>query len=196
MADLIQDINISAQTITVATTILHAAIPLLCLVTYIQWVQKQYDIKDSITAHMIRSYLALTIISSFTFFFLSSIFYMWAYRYPEPEEISKRRRLYGIIINFFLSDLPLFILHIVILTNIDTTPLLFVVTSGFVIISFGYSVLRVWSFFVVKLIKIQNGVDWAGNTGTIAPPSGVPLQALSSKNGLSNTFTTRNKFTS
>ena len=86
---------------------------------------------------------------------MSSVFYMWAFRYPEPEEIAKRRRIYGVITNLIFSDFPIFLVEVQIVWDVGFVNGLQGTSFVFTCISLLYSGLRVWTFVMVKVIKVQ-----------------------------------------
>eukprot|EP01062_Namystynia_karyoxenos_P026097 TRINITY_DN20394_c0_g1_i1.p1 TRINITY_DN20394_c0_g1~~TRINITY_DN20394_c0_g1_i1.p1 ORF type:complete len:346 (+),score=92.97 TRINITY_DN20394_c0_g1_i1:89-1126(+) len=132
--------------------LLHFLHPVLCLANYLDWVRLQTD-ADELGPGRVKVYLTLCIVAILSFFLASSVFYTWAYRYSSDERSSRRRRAYGIIVNLFFSDLPLFILEVDILWEVGARAaiqiLAFVVTCA----SFAYSAVRVWLFATVRVIK-------------------------------------------
>ena len=142
--------------ITIFTAVVHFLHPMLCIGNYLYWVRNQdgsTEDRISLGTNIRRAYLALSIIAFFSFLLLSSCFYYWAWRLPEPEEIAKRRRIYGVASNLLLSDFPMFIVEIQIIWNHGMKDVFQGVCFVFTCISLLYSGLRMWLFLVVKVTK-------------------------------------------
>jgi hypothetical protein len=154
MPELIESIGGSSRMITLLTLVIHFIHPLLCIANYLDWVRHQSG-EDALGGRMVIAYLAMSIIAALFYLLVSSVFYMWAWRYPEPEEIAKRRRIYGVFTNLFFSDLPIFLVEVSIVWAVGAATGLQVTSFVFTCISLLYSGLRVWTFIMVKVIKIQ-----------------------------------------
>jgi len=140
--------------------VIHFIHPLLCIANYLDWVRHQ-TAPQNLGERIVNVYLAMSIISALFYLLVSSVFYMWAWRYPEPEEISKRRRIYGVIINLIFSDFPIFLVEVDIVWTVGFATGLQATSFLFTCLSMFYSGFRVWTFVMVKAIK------------TYAPPEGV-----------------------
>lgn len=151
-ADPIEKIGGSSRFVTLITLIIHFVHPLLCIANYLDWVRHQ---ETELGDKLVVAYLAMSIIAILFFLLVSSVFYMWAFRYPEPEEIAKRRRIYGIITNLIFSDFPIFLVEVQIVWSVGFATGLQGTAFIFTCISLLYSGLRVWTFVMVKVIKIQ-----------------------------------------
>ncbi|RNE98828.1 uncharacterized protein Tco025E_09138 [Trypanosoma conorhini] len=142
----------TSRFITSLTFFIHFIHPLFCIANYCAWVMYQVPVLGESIVH---AYLAMSVVAAVFYLAVASVFYMWAWRFPDPEEVSKRRRIYGILVNLLFSDLPLFVIEVKICwvvqfaSGIQGTS--FVITC----ISFFYSAVRVWTFFMIKLIKMR-----------------------------------------
>lgn len=141
------------RVVTVFCFVLHFLHPLFCVANYCNFI---HDLRDQIDPATVTAYLVLTIIACIAYLFIVSAFYMWAWRFPEPEEVAKRRRIYGVCVNVFLSDIPMLVVEV------RTVWLLRRISNGLqgftlvlTCISAGYSILRVWTFLMVKVIKAR-----------------------------------------
>ena len=152
--DMIEKIGGSSRFVTLLTMVIHFVHPLLCIANYLDWVRYQTG-ADSLGDRVVTVYLAMTIIATLFYLIVASVFYMWAWRYPEPEEIAKRRRIYGVVVNLIFSDLPIFFVEVDIVWTVGFATGLQGTSFIFTIISLLYSGLRVWTFFMVKIIKVQ-----------------------------------------
>lgn len=152
--DMIEKIGGSSRFVTLLTMVIHFVHPLLCIANYLDWVRYQTG-SDSLGERVVTVYLAMTIIGTLFYLLVASVFYMWAWRYPEPEEIAKRRRIYGVIVNLIFSDLPIFFVEVDIVWTVGFATGLQGTSFIFTILSVLYSGLRVWTFFMVKIIKVQ-----------------------------------------
>lgn len=159
--DPIERIGGSSRFITLITLVIHFVHPLLCIANYLDWVRNQ---DDALGQKLVVAYLAMSIISVLFFLLVSSVFYMWAFRYPEPEEIAKRRRIYGIITNLIFSDFPIFLVEVQIVWDVGFATGLQGTAFVFTCISLLYSGLRVWTFVMVKVIKVQAPIVGAQST--------------------------------
>lgn len=151
-SDPIEKIGGSSRFVTLITLIIHFVHPLLCIANYLDWVRHQ---ESELGDKLVVAYLAMSIIAILFFLLVSSVFYMWAFRYPEPEEIAKRRRIYGIITNLIFSDFPIFLVEVQVVWNVGFATGLQGTAFIFTCISLLYSGLRVWTFVMVKVIKVQ-----------------------------------------
>lgn len=163
--DPIEMIGGSSRAITLLTLIIHFIHPLLCVANYLDWVRHQSG-EQNLGKQLVNAYLAMTILSAVFYLLISSVFYMWAWRYPEPEEIAKRRRIYGIIGNLIISDFPIFMVEVQIVWKMQFATPLQGLCFVFTCISFAYSAFRVWTFVMVKVIKHQAPVAGAQSTYT------------------------------
>ncbi len=173
MPQLIESIGGSSRMITLLTLVIHFIHPLLCIANYLDWVRHQSG-DDSLGERIVIAYLAMSIIAALFYLLVSSVFYMWAWRYPEPEEIAKRRRIYGVFTNLFFSDLPIFLVEVSIVWIVGAATPLQITSFVFTCISMLYSGLRVWTFIMVKVIKIrapQPGPAVAGARTYDGPPT-------------------------
>lgn len=150
--DPIEKIGGSSRFVTLITLVIHFVHPLLCIANYLDWVRHQNSVLGD---KLVVAYLAMSIIAALFYLLVSSVFYMWAFRYPEPEEIAKRRRIYGIITNLIFSDFPIFLVEVQIVWDVGFATGLQGTSFIFTCISLLYSGLRVWTFIMVKVIKVQ-----------------------------------------
>jgi hypothetical protein len=182
--DFVESIGGSSRLITLLTLIVHFLHPLLCIANYLDWVRHQ---NETLGTRIVTVYLAMSIIAALVYLFVSSVFYMWAWRYPEPEEIAKRRRIYGVIINLIFSDFPIFLIEVQIVWDVGFVTGLQGTSFIFTCMSMLYSALRVWTFVMVKVIKQQAPMTGApppmANTRTYAGRDGTPAQAYGGGGG-------------
>jgi hypothetical protein len=179
--DIIESIGGSSRFVTLLTMVIHFVHPLLCIANYLDWVRYQTG-GDSLGDRVVSVYLGMTIIATLFYLLVASVFYMWAWRYPEPEEVAKRRRIYGVVVNLIFCDLPIFFVEVDIVWTVGFVTGLQGTCFIFTILSLVYSGLRVWTFFMVKIIKIQApvigahaGLQGPGVRGFDAPfPGGGP----------------------
>ena len=173
--DPIEKIGGSSRFITLITIVIHFLHPLLCIANYLDWVRHQKS-DDRLGENLVLAYLAMSILSAIFFLLVSSVFYMWAWRYPEPEEIAKRRRIYGIIGNLLICDFPIFMVEVQIVWAVQFASAIQGLAFIFTCISFLYSGFRVWTFIVVKVIKHQAPVVGAQGAMTGARGFDGPIQ--------------------
>ncbi|CAD2216892.1 hypothetical protein ADEAN_000437000 [Angomonas deanei] len=149
--EIIERFGGHGRVVTLLTAILHFLHALFCLINYLSWVRHV-----DILSHVIRSaYIGLCVVGCVSYLFGASVFYMWAWRFPEPEEVAKRRRVYGIMINLLLSDVPLFVIETQIVWEVQFRHGIQGFTYVLTCISIFYSILRVWTFFMVRVIKFR-----------------------------------------
>lgn len=153
--DPVEKIGGSSRFVTLLTMVIHFVHPLLCIANYLDWVRHQNDVLGD---KLVTAYLAMSIIAALFYLLVSSVFYMWAWRYPEPEEIAKRRRIYGVVTNLIFSDFPIFLVEVQVVWEVGFATGLQGTCFIFTCISMLYSGLRVWTFLMVKVIKIQQPV--------------------------------------
>ena len=171
--DPIERIGGSSRFVTLITIVIHIVHPLLCIANYLDWVRHQNN-DDALGEKLVVAYLAMSIISALFYLLVSSVFYMWAWRYPEPEEIAKRRRIYGIVTNLIFSDFPIFLVEVQIVWEVGFATGLQATSFLFTCLSMLYSGLRVWTFIMVKVIKVQApavGAPMAMARGFDGPPA-------------------------
>ena len=108
---------------------------------------------------------------------IASVFYMWAYRWPLPEEYSQKRRIYGVIVNLIFSDVPMFAIEVDIVWEVGIVSGLQGACFVFTCLSFAYSGIRTWIYLMVTVIKASKprqtlgGVP-VGHTGTVSGAAG------------------------
>ena len=181
MSDPIEAFGGSSRFITLLTMVIHFIHPLLCIANYLDWVRHQTaEPPNGLGEKKVIAYLAMSIIAALFYLLVSSVFYMWAWRYPEPEEIAKRRRIYGVITNLIFSDFPIFLVEVQIVWDVGFATGLQGTSFVFTCLSMLYSGLRVWTFVMVKVIKVQapagggpvaTGRDFAPGPGYGASPA-------------------------
>eukprot|EP01061_Rhynchopus_euleeides_P008600 TRINITY_DN17746_c0_g1_i1.p1 TRINITY_DN17746_c0_g1~~TRINITY_DN17746_c0_g1_i1.p1 ORF type:complete len:256 (+),score=59.69 TRINITY_DN17746_c0_g1_i1:59-826(+) len=154
------------KTFTMLTIIIHFVHPMLCVANYLDWVRYQ---TEALGDRRINLYLAMTIIATIMYLLVASVFYMWAYRWPLPEEYSKKRRIYGVIVNLIFSDVPLFAIEVDILWEVNIQSGLQAACFVFTCLSFAYSGLRAWTYLMETVIKA---------TKPRAPLGGVPQTTM------------------
>jgi len=101
---------------------------------------------------------------------------------------SERRRIYGVIVNLIFSDFPIFLVEVNIVWAVGFATGLQATSFLFTCLSLCYSGFRVWTFVMVKVIKVQapapsNLPPIAGSRGFDGGPGyarGSPPQYLSS----------------
>jgi hypothetical protein len=159
--DPVERIGGSSRFVTLLTLVIHFVHPLLCIANYLDWVRFQDGDGNAVGKTVVQAYLAMTIIAIIFYLLVASVFYMWAWRYPEPEEVAKRRRIYGVVVNLITSDFPMFIVEVQIVWSVGFRTGLQGTSFIFTVISMAYSGLRVWTFFMVKVIKVQAPIGGA-----------------------------------
>ncbi|CAJ1012086.1 hypothetical protein Q4I28_007399 [Leishmania naiffi] len=143
---------------TLLTFAIHFLHSLFSVVNFLSWVNTP---ESRLTHNMKIVYLSLTIVCCLSYFLGASVFYMWAWRFPEPEEVAKRRRVYGVSINLLFCDLPIFIIETKIVRQLNFPAAIMGFTYVLTCVSFSYSVLRVWFFFMVRFIKFHFPTAWS-----------------------------------
>lgn len=180
--DPIESIGGSSRFITLLTLVIHFIHPLLCIANYLDWVRYQSG-AGALGDRIVIAYLAMSIVSALFYLLVSSVFYMWAWRYPEPEEIAKRRRIYGVVTNLIFSDFPIFLVEVQIVWSVGFATGLQGTCFVFTCLSMLYSALRVWTFAMVKVIKVGQPVVGAQpavvgtrafDTSVVGPRGGSP----------------------
>lgn len=142
----------SSRVVTLLTFLIHFINPLFAISNYCAWVMYE---RLLLGETIVTAYITLSIIAAFFYLFLASVFYMWAWRFPDPEEMSKRRRIYGILVNLIFSDIPLFVIGVKILWDVQLVTAIQGISFVISCISFAYSAVRVWIFVMIKLIKVR-----------------------------------------
>ncbi|EKF31579.1 hypothetical protein MOQ_004578 [Trypanosoma cruzi marinkellei] len=142
----------TSRFITCLTFFIHFIHPLFCIANYCGWVCYQVPVLGE---SLVQAYLGMTIVATIFYLFVASVFYMWAWRFPEPEEVSRRRRIYGIVVNLLLSDVPMFAIEVKICWDVQFASGIQGTSFLITCISFSYSAVRVWTFFMIKLIKVR-----------------------------------------
>lgn len=137
---------------TMFTVILNFLHSLFAVINYCHWMRNQ---RERLGAPIVDAYLSMVIIGTIFFLFVASVFYMWAWRFPEPEEVAKRRRIYGTFVNMVFADIPLFVVEVKVVWMVRFADGIQGFTFCLSCVSLAYSILRVWTFFVVKVIKIR-----------------------------------------
>ena len=84
---------------------------------------------------------------------VASVFYMWAYRWPLPEEFARQRRIYGVIVNLLFCDIPIFAIEVDIIWTVGIVNGLQGSCFIWTCISFAYSGFRVWFYIMIQIIK-------------------------------------------
>ncbi|GET92674.1 hypothetical protein, conserved [Leishmania tarentolae] len=149
---IIERLGGSSRCVTLLTFAIHFLHSLFSVVNLLSWVQTP----ESKLTHSTRmTYLSLTIVCCLFYFFGASVFYMWAWRFPEPEEVAKRRRVYGVGVNLFFCDLPIFIVETRIVWQMQFPAAIMGFNYVLTCVSLSYSTLRVWLFLMVRLIKFH-----------------------------------------
>ncbi|KAJ9444570.1 hypothetical protein DIPPA_26161 [Diplonema papillatum] len=156
------------KTFTLITIVIHFVHPLLCVANYLDWVRHE---EEELGSRTVNLYLAATIIATLMYLMVASVFYMWAYRWPLPEEYAQKRRIYGVIVNLLFSDVPLFAIEVDIIWKVGG----FVAgIQGacflFTCLSFAYSGIRTWIYLMITVIKATHprhhgGVAMPGHMG-------------------------------
>lgn len=149
---LIERLGGSCRAVTLLTFAIHFLHPLFCVTTYLYWLKDQELL---LGRPIVTAYLALIVVSCVFYLFLASVFYMWAWRFPEPEEVAKRRRIYGVTVNLLFSDIPLFVVETKIVWQVKFVNGVQGFTYCLTCVSIFYSIVRVWTFFMVKIIKVR-----------------------------------------
>eukprot|EP01012_Entosiphon_sulcatum_P056817 TRINITY_DN80519_c0_g1_i1.p1 TRINITY_DN80519_c0_g1~~TRINITY_DN80519_c0_g1_i1.p1 ORF type:complete len:240 (-),score=25.35 TRINITY_DN80519_c0_g1_i1:102-821(-) len=141
------------RSVTLLTLFIHWVHTVLLCVCYVNYIQNQYD---TLGSTICGAYLAFFIISNITFYGVVSVYYMWAYRFPEPEEVSKRRRITGVIINLLICDLPIFLIEVQIVWNVQFEAPIQGLSFVWTCLSFFYSSVRFWTYMMVRVIKFND----------------------------------------
>lgn len=143
---------------------LHHLVPLLLhsshvLASVVVILFRFYQRDAALLLEEVNNYLAiysgLVVLAFATHVLLASPFYAWAWNYPEPQELSKRRCTFGCIVDFLLGCLPTFILETKIVYAIQFHSTSLGVTYCLSCISFFYTGLRVWLYVVQHMAKIR-----------------------------------------
>ncbi|KPI85187.1 hypothetical protein ABL78_5775 [Leptomonas seymouri] len=149
---IVERLGGASRCVTLFTFSIHFLHALFSVVNYLAWVRQE---TSHIEATMKQAYLSMTVLCCIFYFLGASVFYMWAWRFPEPEEIAKRRRVYGVLINAIFCDMPMFVVETILVWELRFA----VAIQGFTYVltcaSFSYSILRVWFFFMVRVIKFR-----------------------------------------
>lgn len=141
-----------SRCVTLFTFAVHFLHALFSVVNYLAWVRQARSNLAMSTQH---AYLAMAVVCCFFYFLGASVFYMWAWRFPEPEEIAKRRRVYGVVVNAIFCDVPMFVVETIIVWDVRFAAAIQGFTYVLTCISLCYSLLRVWFFFMVRVIKFR-----------------------------------------
>jgi hypothetical protein len=131
---------------TVLTMLIHLLHPLMCIVNYQTWAKSTPLISENVR----KAYLGLTIISFCGYMLVSSGFYMWAYKLPEPDELAIRRRVYGVVTNLVLSDFPIFLVEVQLMWSKGWLDSIQGATFLCTLLSLLYSLFRIAAFLLVK----------------------------------------------
>jgi hypothetical protein len=171
---IIERLGGTCRCVTLFTFAIHFLHSLFSVVNYLSWVRRESSLVETSMKH---AYLSMTVVCCAFYFLGASVFYMWAWRFPEPEEIAKRRRVYGVIVNAIFCDFPMFVVETRIVWHLRFAAAIQGFTYVLTCISFCYSLLRVWFFFMVRLIKFR--LPSAARLGANYPAlSGVARQDL------------------
>ncbi|CBZ30717.1 conserved hypothetical protein [Leishmania mexicana MHOM/GT/2001/U1103] len=147
---IIEGLGGTSRCVTLLTFAIHFLHSLFTVVNFLSWVHTP---ESRLTRSTQVAYLVLTIVCCLSLFFGASVFYMWAWRFPEPEEVAKRRRVYGIGIHLFFCDLPIFVIETRIVWQMHFPAAIMGFNYVLTCVSLAYSTLRVWFFLMVRLIK-------------------------------------------
>lgn len=149
---IIERLGGASRCSTLLTFAVHFLHSLFTVVNFLAWVRTP----DAVLAHSMKTaYLSLAVVCCVFYFLGASVFYMWAWRFPEPEEIAKRRRIYGVAINLLFCDVPIFIVETRIVWMLRFPSAIMGFNYCLTCVSVAYSVLRVWFFFMVRVIKFR-----------------------------------------
>eukprot|EP01065_Artemidia_motanka_P032105 TRINITY_DN39157_c0_g1_i1.p1 TRINITY_DN39157_c0_g1~~TRINITY_DN39157_c0_g1_i1.p1 ORF type:complete len:584 (+),score=204.57 TRINITY_DN39157_c0_g1_i1:58-1752(+) len=156
--------------ITLGVHFLH---PMLCTINYLSWVRNQRG-DDRLGDARVDAYLALTIIAMLAFFLVSSAFYILAHRWPHPLHRSTKRTSWGVFLNLFLSDLPIFILEVDMTWAVGWASGIQAVCMLVTIVSFATSGIRSWLFCVGRFIRHEVAREEAADGRTPGSPGMEP----------------------
>eukprot|EP01012_Entosiphon_sulcatum_P014368 TRINITY_DN19403_c0_g1_i1.p3 TRINITY_DN19403_c0_g1~~TRINITY_DN19403_c0_g1_i1.p3 ORF type:complete len:193 (+),score=37.56 TRINITY_DN19403_c0_g1_i1:47-625(+) len=131
------------------TLVIHWFHIMLVGINWVWYVKNDGSLPDS----MINAYMSFFIISSFFFYAVASVFYYWAIRHPLPEWHAKRRRFIGIVVNLVFCDVPLFFCQVAILWRANLKNFYQGVTFLFTCVSLLYSIVRLWTYGMIRCIK-------------------------------------------
>ncbi|KAG5492036.1 hypothetical protein GH5_00939 [Leishmania sp. Ghana 2012 LV757] len=165
---IVERLGGSSRCVTLFTFALHFLHSLFSVVNFLSWVRTP---ESQLMQSVRNAYLVLTILCCLFYFLGASVFYMWAWRFPEPEEMAKRRCVYGIGINLFLCDIPIFVVETHIVWRRRFPAAIMGFTYVLTCISFTYSLLRVWFFFMTRFIKLR--LPAARSIATNYPPRAI-----------------------
>lgn len=149
---IIERLGGPCRCVTLFTLALHFLHSLFSVVNYLAWVRQD---RATLPMSVKHAYLSLTVVCCVFYFLGASVFYMWAWRFPEPEEIAKRRRVYGVVIHAIFCDVPIFVVETIIVWRLRFSAAIQGFTYVLACISLCYSLLRVWFFFMVRVIKFR-----------------------------------------
>lgn len=120
---------------------------------------KAYRVDGVLLDELSPSYFTLfwcfTLEAFVTHVLFASVLYAWAWKYPEPQEVSKRRCTYGCSIDLLFGDLPMFTLQTKMVYEIQFKSPSLGVAYCICCLTFFYTGLRVWIFFVQLLAKLN-----------------------------------------
>lgn len=164
---LIERLGGSCRAMTLLTIVIHFLHPLFSVTTYLYWGKDQEPLFGR---PLVTAYLSMNVVACVFYLFLASVFYMWAWRFPEPEEVAKRRRIYGVIVNLFFSDIPLFVIETKIVWQVKFVNGVQGFTFVLTCVSIFYSAVRVWTFLMVKAIKVRGPTSTSYPRFTLTRP--------------------------
>lgn len=137
-----------SQLIAFLVHFLHRFVACVSLYSWIN-ISNGFEELESI----LPTYAAAVLIGASMHVFVASPFYMWAWRFAEPEEMAKRRFTFGCMIDFFIGDIFSFAIELKIQYNIIERSALLIVSFVLICVAFSYSVFRVWIFIVQQMAK-------------------------------------------
>lgn len=146
---IFHNLDSEGRMITLCVMILHFLTALMSVIAYCAWVHYQTSVLGNA---LVYAYRATTVVSCLSYLLFASVFYMWALRYPAPEVLAKKRRVYGTCINLLFSDIPVFVVETTIVWRIGMVNVLQGISFCVTCVSFAYSVVRVWAFLITHLV--------------------------------------------
>jgi hypothetical protein len=128
--------------ITASVLLVHWIHSIVVMVCYLYFIRNVVHL-----ALAMRSlYLAFAIVTNAVFYCIVSVFYVWAWQNQQPLKDSRKHRIIGIVIHFFVCDVPIFVLEVYILWTIGLVVFIQAFCFIWSCVSLLYSTARFWAF--------------------------------------------------
>lgn len=134
--------------------VLHILRSVAAIVAYCLWAGYAHD--SGLSHGMIRAFFFTIVVSSACHILCGSVFYVWAWRFPEPEGVAEFRCTIGTAVDLFVGDVPLFIVETGIVYRRGFASPLFGSAYVLLCVCFAYTLLRVWLAFVQMAARIHH----------------------------------------